>query len=38
VFVSRGIVALVYGRRRKLDHVSVGQAWHPQLEPSMAKS
>ena len=29
VFVSRGIVALVYGRRRKLDHVSVGQAWHP---------
>jgi preprotein translocase subunit SecD len=38
VFVSRGIVALVYGRRRKLDHVSVGQAWHPDIEPSMAKS
>jgi preprotein translocase subunit SecD len=38
VFVSRGIVALVYGRRRKLDHVSVGQAWHPELEASMAKS
>ncbi|HET8584279.1 MAG TPA: protein translocase subunit SecD [Casimicrobiaceae bacterium] len=32
VFVSRGIVALIYGNRRKLDHVSVGQAWHPEPE------
>lgn len=29
VFVSRGIVALIYGSRKKLDHISVGQAWHP---------
>jgi len=38
VFVSRGIVALVYGRRKKLEHISVGQAWHPEPEASMAKS
>jgi preprotein translocase subunit SecD len=29
VFVSRGLVALVYGNRKKLDHISIGQAWHP---------
>ena len=29
VFVSRGIVALIYGGRRKLDHISIGQVWHP---------
>jgi preprotein translocase subunit SecD len=29
VFVSRGIVAVIYGSRKKLDHISVGQAWHP---------
>jgi preprotein translocase subunit SecD len=29
VFVSRGIVALVYGRRRKLDRISIGQIWRP---------
>jgi preprotein translocase subunit SecD len=38
VFVSRGIVALIYGRRKKLDHISVGQAWHPTPEASMVKS
>jgi preprotein translocase subunit SecD len=38
VFVSRGIVALIYGSRRKLDHISVGQTWHPAPEPSMAKT
>jgi preprotein translocase subunit SecD len=38
VFVSRGIVAIIYGSRRKLDHISVGQAWHPEPEASMAKS
>ncbi|HEX6793920.1 MAG TPA: protein translocase subunit SecD [Casimicrobiaceae bacterium] len=38
VFVSRGIVALVYGRRKKLEHISVGQAWHPEPEASMAKT
>jgi preprotein translocase subunit SecD len=38
VFVSRGIVALIYGSRRKLEHISVGQAWHPAPEASMVKS
>ena len=39
VFVSRGIVALIYGGRKKLDHISVGQAWHPAPDASMpAKS
>jgi len=38
VFISRGIVALIYGSRRKLEHISVGQAWHPEPEASMAKT
>ncbi len=29
VFVSRGLVALVYGNRRKLDKISIGQIWRP---------
>jgi len=29
VFVSRGIVNLVYGSRRKLSSISVGQIWRP---------
>jgi preprotein translocase subunit SecD len=29
VFVSRGIVAIVYGGRKKLDHISIGQIWRP---------
>ena len=29
VFVSRGIVALIYGSRKKLDKISIGQVWHP---------
>ncbi len=29
VFVSRGIVALIYGGRRKLDRISIGQVWRP---------
>jgi preprotein translocase subunit SecD len=29
VFVSRGIVALIYGNRKKLDRISVGQVWKP---------
>jgi preprotein translocase subunit SecD len=29
VFVSRGIVALVYGGRRKLEKISIGQVWRP---------
>jgi preprotein translocase subunit SecD len=34
VFISRGIVNLVYGSRRKLDKISIGQIWRP--EPSTA--
>ncbi|HXV10362.1 MAG TPA: protein translocase subunit SecD [Burkholderiales bacterium] len=29
VVVSRGIVNLYYGSRRRLDHVSIGQVWKP---------
>jgi preprotein translocase subunit SecD len=29
VMVSRGIVNLVYGRRRRLENVSIGQVWRP---------
>jgi len=36
VFVSRGLVALLYGSRKKLDHISIGQAWHPTGAPPAA--
>ena len=29
VFVSRGLVALIYGNRRKLEKISIGQIWRP---------
>jgi len=29
VFVSRGVVALVYGGRKKLERISIGQIWRP---------
>jgi preprotein translocase subunit SecD len=29
VFVSRGIVAILYGSRKKLDRISIGQVWKP---------
>jgi preprotein translocase subunit SecD len=29
VFVSRGLVNLIYGGRKKLDKVSIGQVWRP---------
>jgi preprotein translocase subunit SecD len=29
VFVSRGIVAIVYGGRKKLDRISIGTIWRP---------
>ena len=29
VFVSRGLVALVYGGRKKLEKISIGQIWKP---------
>src|SRR4029450_10197044 len=31
VFVSRGIVALIYGGRKKLDRISIGQVWRPKV-------
>jgi preprotein translocase subunit SecD len=30
VFVSRGIVNLVYGNQKKLEKISIGQVWRPQ--------
>jgi len=33
VFVSRGIVALIYGHRKKLDRISIGQVWKPSGGP-----
>jgi preprotein translocase subunit SecD len=29
VFVSRGLVAVIYGGRKKLDKISIGQVWKP---------
>ncbi|HEY8242458.1 MAG TPA: protein translocase subunit SecD [Casimicrobiaceae bacterium] len=29
VFVSRGIVAILYGGRKKLERISIGQIWRP---------
>jgi preprotein translocase subunit SecD len=36
VVVSRGIVNLVYGTRKKLDKISVGQVWRPPAGTSPA--
>ena len=36
VFVSRGIVALIYGNRKKLDRISIGQVWRPEGSPPPA--
>jgi preprotein translocase subunit SecD len=35
VFVSRGLVAIVYGGRKKLDKISIGQVWKP-TQPTAA--
>jgi preprotein translocase subunit SecD len=32
VFLSRGIVNLYYGNRRKLDKISIGQVWVPSVQ------
>jgi preprotein translocase subunit SecD len=32
VFVSRGMVAIVYGGRKKLEKISIGQVWKPSAE------
>ena len=29
VFISRGIVAIIYGSRKKLERISIGQVWRP---------
>jgi preprotein translocase subunit SecD len=36
VFVSRGIVALIYGSRKKLDKISIGQVWRPEVAAEVA--
>ncbi len=38
VMVSRSMVNLYYGSRRRLDHVSIGQVWKPGAEVQEAKS
>jgi preprotein translocase subunit SecD len=37
VFVSRGIVNLVYGSRKKLTGLSVGQIWRPGMKTAPAR-
>jgi preprotein translocase subunit SecD len=37
VFVSRGMVALLYGNRKKLDKISIGQVWKGGVTPPPAK-
>ncbi|HEY4139473.1 MAG TPA: protein translocase subunit SecD, partial [Casimicrobiaceae bacterium] len=37
VFVSRGIVALIYGSRKKLEKISIGQVWRPNRPAIPAK-
>ena len=36
VFVSRGIVNLIYGRKKKLASVAIGQVWRPDSAPVKA--
>ncbi len=37
VFVSRGIVNLIYGSRKHLAKISIGQVWHPAAASGTAK-
>ena len=37
VFVSRGIVNLIYGSRKKLDRISIGQVWRPAADVPAVK-
>lgn len=37
VVVSRGVVNLWYGRKKKLDSVSIGQIWRPSDDTAVAK-
>jgi preprotein translocase subunit SecD len=36
-FVTRGMVNLVYGSRRKLERVPIGQVWIPRQNPAIGK-
>ncbi len=36
VFISRGVVNLIYGSRKKLDKISIGQVWRPSATASAA--
>src|SRR5437764_1118094 len=38
VFVSRGIVAIIYGSRKKLEKISIGQVWRPNRPAVPAKT
>lgn len=37
VFISRGMVNLIYGSRKKLDKISIGQVWRPTSAATPAK-
>ena len=37
VFVSRALVNLIYGRKRKLESLSIGQIWKPDTAAGKAK-
>jgi preprotein translocase subunit SecD len=37
VVVSRGLINMIYGRRRKLEALSIGQVWKPGAEAGAAK-
>jgi preprotein translocase subunit SecD len=38
VFVSRGLVALIYGGRKKLERISIGQVWKPKAQVQSSKA
>jgi preprotein translocase subunit SecD len=38
VFVSRGIVNLIYGNRKHLAKISIGQVWQPAAAVTPAKA
>ena len=37
VFVSRGLVAIVYGGRKRLERISIGQVWKPAVAAAPGK-
>jgi preprotein translocase subunit SecD len=38
VFVSRGVVNLWYGRKKKLGKIAIGTVWEPGITAAGAKS